>query len=434
MPAVRPRLSLLRIIEMNVGFFGLQFSFGLQQANMGPIYGFLGADEAHMPLLWLAGPMTGLLVQPAVGAFSDRNLGRHGRRVPYMAIGAIVTSLALLAMPFSPTIWAAASLMWILDAGGNMTLEPYRAFVADRLDTQQRPLGFMTQSAFTGLAQALSYLAPSLLGIVVDKQLLDGNGIPHIVRLAFVIGAVLSTATILYSLLRVRELPLSEAERAAIASARRDRAPPLGDIMLALAEMPKPMRRLATAMLFQWYAMFAYWQFIAFALARTLHHTTDTASAAFRDAVLTAQQLGALYNTIAFLAAIGMASMVRRLSVGPVHAACLAASGCAMLAVPGTASTLELAVLMIGIGLGWASMMGNNHEMLARFIPPERTGIYMGIFNVFVVIPMLVEVVTMPLMYRPVFGGDPRNVLLFSGLLMVVGAAATTRVREIEPA
>ena len=187
----KPRLSLLRIIEMNVGFFGLQFSFGLQQANMGPIYGFLGADEATMPLLWLAGPMTGLLVQPIIGAMSDRTHSRWGRRTPYFLIGAIICSISLFLMPYSSALWMAASLLWILDAGNNITMEPYRAYVADRLVPDQRATGFLTQSAFTGLAQTLSYLAPTLLTAFVAKDVLDANGIPVIVKIAFIIGAIL---------------------------------------------------------------------------------------------------------------------------------------------------------------------------------------------------------------------------------------------------
>ena len=192
----KPRLSLLRIIEMNIGFFGLQFSFGLQQANMGPIYGFLGAEEATMPLLWLAGPMTGLLVQPIVGAMSDRTSSRYGQRTPYFLIGAIICSISLFLMPYSSTLWMAASLLWILDAGNNITMEPYRAYVADRLVPDQRSIGFLTQSAFTGLAQTLSYLAPTLLTSFVARDVLDANGIPVVVKIAFIIGAILSISTI----------------------------------------------------------------------------------------------------------------------------------------------------------------------------------------------------------------------------------------------
>jgi len=429
----KPRLSLLRIIEMNVGFFGLQFSFGLQQANMGPIYGFLGADEATMPLLWLAGPVTGLLVQPVVGAMSDRTLSRLGRRTPYFLIGAVICSLCLFAMPYSSTIWMAAGLLWLLDAGNNVTMEPYRAYVADRLSPEQHATGFLIQSAFTGFAQTLSYLAPSLLTVVIDRELLHTNGIPVIVRIAFVIGAILSISTILYSVLRVPELPLSEKQRTRIAASPLTPRETLREIGSAFMEMPKPMRQLAVAMLCQWYAMFVYWQYIAFALSRSLHGTADTSSSQFREAALSAQQLGAVYNAIAFVAALGLIPIVRRLGARRVHAVCLAASGAAMLTIPATGSFTLLMFVMVGIGLGWAGMMGNTYVMLADSIPPARTGVYMGVFNIFIVVPMLVETVTMPLIYRPLLGGDPRNALILAGVLMLLGAVATLLVAAGDP-
>ena len=213
----KQRLTLMRIVEMNIGFFGLQFSFGLQQANMTPIYRFLGADEATMPLLWLAGPMTGLIIQPLIGSMSDRTTSRFGRRTPYFLIGALICSVCLLAMPYSPTLWLAASLLWLLDAGNNVTMEPYRAYVADRLQPDQQASGFLTQSAFTGLAQCVSYAAPSVLTAAgVSTALGEGNGIPQIVKVAFLIGAVLSIASIAWSVWRVPEVPLDAEELVAI--------------------------------------------------------------------------------------------------------------------------------------------------------------------------------------------------------------------------
>lgn len=421
----KPRLSLLRIIEMNIGFFGLQFSFGLQQANMGPIYGFLGADEATMPLLWLAGPMTGLIIQPIIGAMSDRTSSRFGRRTPYFLVGAIICSVCLFLMPYSAALWMAASLLWILDAGNNITMEPYRAYVADRLLPEQRSVGFLTQSAFTGLAQTLSYLAPTLLTSIVAKDVLDDNGIPVIVRIAFIIGAILSISTIIWSVWKVPELPLTEGEKAALVKKPMTVKATMTEIVGAIHDMPKPMRQLALAMLCQWYAMFAYWQYITFAVGRSIYNTSDPSSAAFRDATLTTQQAGAFYNFIAFLGALLLIPIVARLGARLTHAACLTASGTAMLLLPGIDAPAALFVLMLGIGIGWAGMMGNTYVMLADSIPAERNGIYMGIFNMFIVIPMLIQTVTMPLIYRPLLGGDPRNVLTLGGVLMIVGAVAT---------
>lgn len=429
---MKPRLSLARIIEMNVGFFGLQFSFGLQQANMGPIYGYLGADEAKMPLLWLAGPMTGLIIQPLIGALSDRTLSRFGRRTPYFLIGALLCSACLWAMPHSGTLWMAAGLLWLLDAGNNVTMEPYRAYVADRLASDQRSTGFLTQSAFTGLAQTLSYLAPSLLAQIIDRNVLDANGIPVVVRIAFVIGAVLSLSTIVYSVVRVPELPLSKEEHERIASAPMTAGATLREIRDAIVEMPPAMRQLAVAMLCQWYAMFVYWQFIAFALARSLYATADHASDQFRSAALIAQQLGAFYNFVAFVGALALIPVVRRIGARAAHIGCLAASGLAMLLVPHASTMPQLLALMVGIGLGWAGMMGNTYVMLAGAIPAARNGIYMGIFNMFIVIPMLIETLTMPLMYDAILGSDPRNAVAMAGILMLAGAVATGLVRTIK--
>lgn len=425
----RPQLSFMRIAEMNLGFLGLQFSFGLQQSNMGPIYSYLGADEAAMPLLWLAGPLTGLIVQPIVGALSDRTDTRLGRRTPYFLVGAVLCSICLFLMPYSPALWAAASLLWVLDAANNITMEPYRAYVGDRLDADQRPLGFLMQSAFTGLAQTLSYLAPSLLVFWgMDGNAVDANGIPHITRIAFMVGAVLSLTTILWSVVRVPELRPGAAELAAMCAARPSPGQALGDIVAAIREMPPAMRALAPAMLCQWYAMFAYWQYIAFVVTRTVHGTSDPATAAFRDAVLTTGQLGAFYNAVACGVAFLLVPPARRHGARDVHVWCLAASGLAMLAIPAMASPGWLLLPMIGIGIGWAGMMGNPYIMLNDAIPSERRGVYMGIFNMFIVVPMLIETLTMPLMYRPLLGGDPRHVLLLAGAMMLAAAVLTRRV------
>ena len=424
----KPRLSFGRILEMNLGFLGLQFSFGLQQANMTPIYKFLGADEASMPLLWLAGPITGLLVQPVIGAMSDRTTSRLGWRTPYFLVGAVLCSIALLAMPHSPALWVAASLLWVLDAANNVTMEPYRAYVSDRLDQTQRPLGFLVQSAFTGLAQTLSYLAPSIfVGLGMNPDLVDANGIPHVTRIAFTIGAVLSLSTIVWSVWRVPELPVPAAEVERMRAAPRSVRLLLRDLTQAVRDMPRPMRQLGLAMLFQWYGMFCYWQFVVLSLARSIHG--DTGIAAVRDAALVNGRLGGFYNAVAFVAALALVPVTRRVGAKPVHAAAMVASGAAMLAVPQIRSEAWGYLPMIGIGVGWASLMGSPYIMLADSIPAERTGVYMGIFNMFIVTPMLIEAVTMTLLYQPVLGGDPRNVLLLGGACMIAAAAATLLVR-----
>lgn len=430
----KPRLSFWQIVNMNAGFFGIQFSFGLQQSNMSPIYRYLGADEASLPLLWLAGPMTGLIVQPIVGALSDRTDSRLGRRTPYFLIGAVLCSLGLLAMPFSAALWMAASLLWILDAANNVTMEPYRAFVGDRLRREQHALGFLTQSAFTGFGQTLAYLAPTIMVLLgMDKDAVNDHHVPHITIAAFIVGAVFSIVSILWTVRTTPELPLSPAERERIRRQPKGLVAALREIADAFREMPQTMRQLAWMKLFQWYAMFCYWQYIVLSLASTLYGSTDPASPALRDASLLNGQLGGFYNAVAFVAAFALLPFTRRLGAKTTHAACLTLAGLGMLAIPLIHSPALLFVPMVGIGLAWASIMGNPYVLLAGSIPPQRTGVYMGIFNMFIVLPMLLQIATLPLVYDSWLGGRPENVIRLAGGLLLVAALAALRVRQAAP-
>ena len=432
----RAQLSFGQIINMNVGFFGIQYSFGLQQGNMSPIYRYLGANEATLPLLWLAGPMTGLLVQPLIGAMSDRTLSPRGRRTPYFLAGAILCSIALLWMPFSAALWMAAGLLWILDVGNNVTMEPYRAFVNDRLDESQHSIGFLTQSAFTGLGQTLAYLTPSILVFIgVNGDRVNARGIPLITVGAFIIGSLLSITSILWTVRTTKELPLTPSERARIETMPRGIASTMREVAGAVREMPLTMKQLALMQLFQWYAMFCYWQYIVLSIAATLFKTHDAATPAFREASLINGQIGGFYNFIAFIAAFAMVSFVRRLGPKWVHAICLTLAGLAMLSIPSITTRAYLFIPMIGVGVAWASIMANPYVMLAGCIPAERCGVYMGIFNMFIVIPMMIQIFTVPLIYRSWLGGHPENVIRLAGGLLIcaAGAAMLVRTKSLQP-
>jgi maltose/moltooligosaccharide transporter len=432
---MKPHLSFWQIVNMNVGFFGIQFSFGLQQSNMSPIYQYLGADEASLPLLWLAGPMTGLLVQPIIGAMSDRTVSRWGRRTPYFLIGAILCSLGLLFMPFSPTLWFAAGLLWILDAANNVTMEPYRAYVSDRLNKEQHSLGFLTQSAFTGLAQTMAYLAPSLLvWFGMNKDAVNSNNIPHITVTAFLIGALFSFVTVYWSVKKVPELPLTDEEKRAMLARPGGIAATLNDIVVAFKEMPTTMRQLWWMKLFQWYGMMCYWIYIVPSLARTMFDTADPNSVGFRDAGLLNGQIGGFYNFVAFVAAFAMVPFTRRFGAKPVHAICLVLAGIGMWCIPEIHDKWLLFIPMIGVGLAWGSIMGNPYVLLAGSIPPERAGVYMGIFNMFIVIPMLIQMVTLPLYYKSLLGGQPDNVIRLAGTLLAIAAVCVLFVRTNDKA
>ena len=432
--ARRPQLTFAQILSMNFGFFGIQYSFGLQQSNMSPIYRYLGADEASLPFLWLAGPMTGLLVQPIIGAMSDRTLSPRGRRTPYFLVGAVLCSLALLVMPFSPALWAAAGLLWILDTGNNVTMEPYRAFVSDRLDRTQHSIGFLTQSAFTGLGQTLSYVTPTVLALLatrlhMDPDAANGRGIPYVTVGAFLIGSVFSLTSILWTVRTTPELPLSADERARIMAMPRGLAASVREVAEAVREMPATMKQLAFVKLFQWYAMFCYWQYIVLSLAATIFHTRDAASRGFHEADLLNGQIGSFYNLVAFAAAFAMVPFTRRLGPKVMHAICLTLAGFAMWTIPTMTDRAHLFIPMIGVGLAWASIMGNPYVMLAGSIPQERVGVYMGIFNMFIVIPMMIQIFTLPLIYRSLLGGTPDNVIRLAGALLICAAVATMFVK-----
>ena len=425
------KLSFWQIINMNFGFFGLQYSFGLQQANMSPIYSYLGAEESKLPYLWLAGPITGLLIQPIVGALSDKTVTQWGRRTPYFLIGAIFCSICLFIMPYSSSVWMAASVLWILDAANNITQEPYRAFVSDKLETEQHAMGFLTQSAFTGLGQTLSYLTPTLLIFFgISKMAVNDNGIPITTMIAFVIGSVVSIGSILWTLKSTKEIPLTEEEKAEI------KASPMGikstfvDIWEAIKEMPLTMRQMIPMMFFTWYAMFIYWIYIAKTLSRSVYGATESSASGFRDADILSGQIGAFYNFVAFVSAFGLAWLAKKYGAKYIHAICLSLAGIGLFVLPSISNPYLVFIPMIGMGLSWASMMGNPYVLLAGSIPPKRTGVYMGIFNMFIVIPMLLQNVTMPLYYESWLGNNPINAMKLAGVMLLLGAISTFFIRS----
>lgn len=454
MPRLKPRLSLSRIIEMNIGFLGLQFSFGLQQANMSPIYKYLGADESNLPFLQLAGPMTGLLIQPLIGALSDRTDSKWGRRTPYFLIGAILCSFGLFAMPYSSSLLMAASLLWMLDAGNNTTMEPYRAYVKDRLNDDQHEVGFLSQSAFTGLAQTLAFFAPSMLvyWFGMNKDAVDSHNIPQTTHVAFMIGAVLSISTIVWSIFRVRELPLTTDEKAYIAKQPKSFLSALKEIWQAILDMPMAMRQMAWMSLFQWYGMALFWNYAVISVSLSAYGTNNANTPGFHEAGLAYGQMGAVWNAIAFIAAVSMTPLTKRFGASRMHAFCLILAGLGILSLPHVGPAVDgggplngffraiampelgahpgLILSALGVGIGWASIMGNPYVILAGSIPPERTGVYMGIFNMFIVIPMLLISATLWMYYKPLLGGDARNLMTLSGILLILAAIAVLRVKS----
>src|SRR6476659_4399557 len=269
----KPRLSFMQIINMNVGFFGIQYSFGLQQSAVNPIYDFLGAHPDQIPLLNLAGPMTGLLIQPLIGALSDKTWHpRWGRRKPYFLVGALGCSLCLFLFPFSSALWMAVGLLWLLDASNNTAMETYRAFIADKLPVDQRAVGFLTQSFFTGLGITLANISLFVFQKVITGEALTStgeSGIPYWVYGSFFVGAVCSIGSVLWSVSKTPEIPPTAAELKVMRERKGGLFEPIIDIISSIKDMPATLWQLALVYLFQWYAMFCYWQFISISLAAT---------------------------------------------------------------------------------------------------------------------------------------------------------------------
>ena len=429
----KPHLSLWRILQMNLGFLGLQFSFGLQQGQVGPIYSYLGAHEADLPLLSLAGPLTGLIIQPIIGVLSDRTLSRWGRRTPYFVSGAIMCAVGLFFMPFSASIVMAVSMLWLMDIGNNTTMEPYRAYVSDRLNPGQHQIGFLTQSGFTGLGQMLAFGAPLLMvAFGMNKDAVDSHNIPYTTHIAFTVGAVLSLATVLWSVFSVRELPLTQSQIDEIAAAPKSVFSTFKEIWDAVIQMPVPMRKLAVMSLFQWYGFGAYWAYVIYAIGRSVFNTSTPNSPAFHAATLANDGMAAFYNGVAFVSAFAMVGLTKRYGPKRMHALWLTCAGIGMLAIPQIHNQWLLFAPAIGIGLGWASIMGNPYVMLAGCIPPARTGVYMGIFNMMIVIPMLINGATFKFLYNGVLRSDPRNALMLAGGLLICAALAVLRVKDSE--
>lgn len=449
---MKTKLSFWQIWNMNFGFLGLQFSFALQQTNMSPIYRYLGADE-NIAILWLAGPLTGLLVQPFIGAWSDNTWSkRWGRRKPFFLFGALLASLGLLAMPFSSALWMAVSLLWILDAANNIALEPYRAFVADKLVKEQHSLGFLFQSFFTGLGSTLANFTPAILitlGLVA-KDAVATNGIPITVYWAFIIGAITSIVTIAITLLTTKEIPPNAEDEARIIENKsgKNLFQLVGhELKIAFRTMPRMMKLLIPVKFFTWYAMFCYWQSITDGLAMSLFHTKDSASGLYKTAGVLTGQINGTYNIICFLSAFLLVPIARKLGANYTHTICLVLGGTALVFMPsydhnialftipnifgeGEIVISQIYFISLGLGLAWASMMSMPYIILARAIPSTKIGIYMGIFNMFIVIPMLIQTLTMDFIVSHFLNHNKVYEVIFAGVFLIIGGFFSLFVKE----
>jgi maltose/moltooligosaccharide transporter len=425
----KPQLSFSQIIHMNVGFFGIQYSFGLQQTAVGPLYSFLGAKEGELPLLFLAGPVTGLLIQPIIGAMSDKTWSpKYGRRKPFFLIGALLCSLCLVAFPFSSSLWMAAGLLWILDAANNTAMEPYRAFIADKLPTNQLAKGFLTQSFFTGLGITLANVS-----LFVFQSTIKGAssvGIPYWVYGSFFVGSVCSIGSVLWSVSKTPEIPPSEEELAALRASDRGFLTPFLEIIEAIGDMPKVLWQLALVYLFQWYALFCYWQYVPLSIARSVWNTSSEENLKrYEEAAAWTGLVNGFYNIVTFMSAFGLVTLAKKFGPKFVHIVCLLGATVSLMILPNIHDKYLLFAPMVGFGVAWASMMGVPYLLVVNDLPKERYGVYMGIINMMIVIPMIIQTLSFGYIFEHFLGSDPRNAITFAGGLLAIAALATSLIK-----
>lgn len=492
----KPTLSFTNIINMNVGFFGIQYSFGLQQSAVNPIYDMLGASPHEIPILNLAGPVTGLLIQPIIGVMSDKTwTPKWGRRKPYFFAGAIICSLCLLVYPFSSTLWMAAGLLWILDVGNNTAMEPYRAFIADTLNKDQQPTGFQAQSFFTGFGQTLANVSLFIFPLLFIGKT---GSLPNWVYASFFLGAVCSVGSIWWSMKTTKEIFPTDDELEEIVKYNADKpnklvqflgyilavslvplfsylilskfldqnfanllilplffvwifllanlleknknigwvnaiyllVSPLIEIIDSIKTMPRVMWQLALVYLFQWYALFCYWQNSSKSVALSVWGATPKDNPElYEEAVSWTGLVNGWYNIVTFLTAFGLVYFAKKYGSKYVHFFCLLLAGAGFLAFPFIANKYLLFVAISGFGIGWASMMGIPYLMVVNNIPKERYGVYMGIINMMIVIPMILQTLSFGFVLEHFLGDDPRNAITFAGVLLLIAALATLSIK-----
>ncbi len=489
MQQAKPNLSFWQIWNMCFGFLGIQFGFALQNGNVSRIFQTLGASIDELPILWIAGPLTGLLVQPIVGYYSDRTWNRLGRRRPYFFYGAVLTTLALFFMPNSPSLWMAAGMLWILDASINITMEPFRAFVGDNLNENQRPLGFSMQSFFIGIGAVVASALPYMLSNWFDVANTAAPGeIPPAVKYSFYTGGVVLFLAVLWTVMRSTEY--SPAQLAAFGEAH-DEAPAgsntrlywgtggiaalvgvlslalvwqfsldqqlyiLGGALLAfgllqwwvsagkkagkngmvvqivddLYQMPGRMRQLAVVQFFSWFALFAMWIYTTAAVTSVHYGSSDPTSTAYNDGADWVGMLFAFYNGFAALAALVIPWLVRKTSLQRAHCVNLLLGALGFLSFLWIQDPALLWLSMIGVGFAWASILSLPYAMLADALPANKMGVYMGMFNFFIVLPQLLAATILGSLVNHLFAGEAIYALALGAGSLVIAALYTLTVR-----
>jgi maltose/moltooligosaccharide transporter len=422
----KPLMSTGALLMMNLGFFGVQFSFGLTQSAVNPLFLLIGAAPDELPILNLAGPVTGLIIQPLIGAISDRTWHpRWGRRRPFITAGALLCALILFLFPFVGILWLAVICFWLLDIGNNTSMEPYRAFISDRLPKSQLARGFLTQSMFTGAGAVLANLSLFLLQKVTALEATAGNGVPYWMYVCFMIGTVCILLTVLTAMARTKELTPADDELEEMRNAPKGLHHAVKEIADAVRVMPKAMHKIGVVFVFQWYAMFIYWQFLAVSLGETIFNATpEEAGPAWDSAIAWSGLENAAYNFVTMISALFLVGAARRIGAKRVHAVALGLAALSLIWLARIDNQYVALIPMIGVGIFWASAVGVPYMMVASMVPARRTGVYMGILNMMIVVPMLVQTVTFGWIFTNLLDSSGANAMTLAGILLGIGAVA----------
>ncbi len=429
----KPTKSFWQIWNMSFGFLGIQFGWGLQMANMSAIYEYLGARADQIPILWLAAPLTGLIVQPIIGHASDHTWGMLGRRRPYFLTGAILSSLALIFMPRSSALWMAAGLLWILDASINISMEPFRAFVADLLPEQQRTRGFAMQSLFIGLGAVVASALPWMLTnwFHVSNAASGGHAIPFTVRLSFYMGAIAFFGAVLWTIVTTKEYPPEDLDAFRNMKAeKRGFGVMVSEIFHDIAHMPKTMQQLAPVQLLTWLGLFCMWLYFPVAVAHNVFGTSDTTSQLYTSGIEWGGICFGLYSAVCFAYSFVLPAIARAIGRKNTHSLSLVCGAIGLISVVFIHDKYVLLLTMIGVGIAWASTLAMPYSVLAGSLPPAKTGIYMGIFNFFIVTPEIIASLFFGWVMNHLLNNNRLTAVVAGGCFMLIAALLMQHVYD----
>lgn len=435
MKQAKRKLSFWQIWNMSFGFLGIQFGFALQGGFMSRIFQTLGADKDAIPFLWIAAPLTGLLVQPIVGHLSDRTWHpRFGRRKPFFFIGAVLSTIALFFAPYSSALWMAAGALWILDASINISMEPFRALVADKLPDSQRSYGFVVQTLIIGIGTWVASNLPWLMTQLGVSNTAPAGVVPDSVKYAFAIGAMVLFTSILYTILTTEEYPpedLAEFEKEK--SLKKGFRSGLGEIMKNITEMPIVMKQLGVVQFFSWFAFFTMWSFATPAITAHVFGATDTTSAAYNDAADSVGSYLGTYGLVSMFYALILAFIASKVKINRklVHLVSLCLGGLGFILIYFITESWMLHLCFSLVGIAWASILSMPYAMLSGSVEPKKMGVYMGIFNMFIVLPQIVAALGgVNFLYKLLFGEAVINTMLLAGTLLILAGLSNLLITD----